>query len=421
MKISNHSRYSLALLLFFALTIYILIISEVSQPSFKNDFQAFYGSVKLFLNGNNIYTSIPLDQIGEVSKEVMNLRGWKTLYPNLNPPLLTLILLPFGILDYQTAYIIWSMFSLICGFISVFIITKALFQGDNINGSIQIAILLLIFYPTFSTIILGQVSMMLLLLLVVSWISFRSGRNALAGIFLGIALGLKLFTGLFLLLVIFRQKWKLLLWYIGTYITINLISVIIFKVETYQAYINILRSVSWHAASWNGSVFGFISRLFGESGYNSIFNRPELSFSISVAFSLLLFSLCIWIIHLSRKSLLNDEDLLFSLTLILMLLFSPLGWMYYFVLLIIPATIIWSRIRNTNSRFKGWLFLAWLISAIPQLELFSQELAIFNFLIISNIYFFALIVFAGILIGLLPDKEISYLEIKDLTGKESLS
>jgi len=69
----------------------------------------------------------------------------------------------------------------------------------------------------------------------------------------------------------------------------------------------------------------------------------------------------------------NEEivnDLAFSACLVLMLLVSPLGWMYYFQVLLIPLVTIWegSGTLPGGRAFRWLAVLAWMLSTVPRLQ-----------------------------------------------------
>ena len=62
------------------------------------------------------------------------------------------------------------------------------------------------------------------------------------------------------------------------------------------------------------------------------------------------------------------DDLAFSSYIVIMLLVSPLGWIYYFPFLLIPLTAIWkgSHLLGGGGSFRTLAVLAWLLSTMPK-------------------------------------------------------
>ena len=103
-------------------------------------------------------------------------------------------------------------------------------------------------------------------------------------------------------------------------------------------------------------------------------------------------------------------DLWFSLTIVAMLLISPLGWMYYFPCLLIPLAVAWRSSNKTSFKhgYKLLIAFAFLLTTIPQLLIYSADMndAITCF-VWAGFYFYSLLLFSGILIYLAHHSKVS--------------
>jgi len=81
------------------------------------------------------------------------------------------------------------------------------------------AIMQLTFFPTIATMAEGQITLLILLLVLAGWSASRKGADRVTGLIFGIALSLNLFTGLLLIFFLIGQRWKLLAWDVGTFLT----------------------------------------------------------------------------------------------------------------------------------------------------------------------------------------------------------
>jgi hypothetical protein len=192
----------------------------------------------------------------------------------------------------------------------------------------------------------GQVSNLLLLLIAGSWIAGRNHRETLSGILIGMACAIKIFCGLFLIYFLISKQYKAFFSAILSGFMIFIGTIILFGFKSYLYYFQTLTHISWYGESWSISFKSFFIRLFSPTEKNIVlYNAPHLAQFLTLFFSALLLTALVFTWHKLRqhkyhflKSTYYDTG--FSLTLISMLLLSPLGWNYYFNLLIIPYLIL---------------------------------------------------------------------------------
>jgi hypothetical protein len=250
------------------------------------------------------------------------------------------------------------------------------------------------YFPTWASVVYGQFGLLLFVLLALSWYGARSGRDGLAGVSLGLALSLKPFAAIFVLLFVLRRRWRLLGWTVGTSTACAVVGLAAFGWEPYRHYLSELGGTNWYAASWNASFLGFFSRIFGGSRNVPLVEAPLVAQALTSAGSLALLGVVAWMSNpLSTAVSERRFDFAFALTVLAMLLVSPLGWMYYFPSLAIPALVLW---RAGAGRACA---VAWLLSTVPHLLVpsarFNDPLAWFTW---AGCYFYALLLFAGLLV-----------------------
>jgi hypothetical protein len=319
-----------------------------------SDYGKFYHSQQMLIQGKNIYTPIyfihnkkhpePGHSIlaaqGTQPKQAIRLAG------NLNPPFFTLVSFPLAYLSYPHALLVWTFLSIIAGYFSILLIQQKL-EPSSIR-SLSTCLLLLIgfsiFFPSFANLQFGQVSLLLLPLLVFGWRNAHDQKSTKAAIFLGLATSLKPFIGLFLFYFLIRKEWRALSVFIFTIFICGLIAAAFFGIDIYYPYYQACHQIAWAASSWNVSIYGFLLRLIGGPEANTpliplpglfIFAYPFLS-------ALLIAALIGFLQPLPGIALRKKTDLDFSFTLVAMLLLSPLGWLYYFPFLSIPWLILWN-------------------------------------------------------------------------------
>jgi hypothetical protein len=99
-------------------------------------------------------------------------------------------------------------------------------------------------------------------------------------------------------------------------------------------------------------------------------------------------------------------DLVFSLALVEMLLISPYGWLYYFPLLILPLIVAWRFVKNYNINKIVLILImfVWGLTTIPTPLIWAEDVRMnqpFLWFTSAGLYFYALLAFTGICMGLL--------------------
>jgi hypothetical protein len=377
------------------------MIFYISQGDIGGDFVIFYGSAHNFIDGRDIYAPVPFDRYFEVLPEVLSILGCDSLYPNLNPPFQTLLFLPLPLIDIQNAYRVFAFLSILLGLISIRIIENSHKPAEN-ERSLLSGILLFAFFPTVSAIGEGQITLVILFLLVVGWSASRAGKDQIAGLALGLALSLKLFTGLFLIYFLIRRRWKLLAWYLGTFLMTSFLAFMVFGIDAYLQYLEILKDINWYELSWNASFTGFFTRLFeGTSDIIKIY-RPDITNIAVLSFSLIALITLVWAAW-PRDDADSDTrfDLGYALTLVLMLLISPFGWLYYFPFLIIPTILILRISSQSRNHFlKAFVIIVWIMLTIWPLLQRTQVNAVY-ILFQTGFFTYVLVAFGVLLVWLI--------------------
>jgi hypothetical protein len=263
--------------------------------------------------------------------------------------------------------------------------------------------LLLLYFPTLMSVLMGQWPLVSLLLLTMAWLAWKGDRHALAGALLGILAGIKLFFGAFFLFFLARKEWRASIWFAAAGLVSLLVSVLAAGPGSILEYLGVLQDIDWFSASWNASILGFVKRVFGEPGNASLFSLPLMASILGRVLGLLAAVLLIVMARRGRavEPSADLNDLAFSSCIVLMLLISPLGWIYYFPFLLIPFTVIW---RVSLDLPRGvWIqvaaMIAWMMSTTPRLLVTKEALGGDPALILgwAGVYSYALVLL-GILL-----------------------
>jgi hypothetical protein len=385
-----YQTVALAILLLVLLVAYLLLLSSVSKLPVVWDFTIYYASARHFWEGQSLYAAVPVDAFGTPPESISLARD--TLHANLSPPPAMLLMVPLGLWSYTSAYSIWTIFSILCGLASVVCLGSTLGRGNGrVVPTLVLGILLLAHFPTFVNVQLGQVALVLLLLLSIVWVAARGGRDTAAGIALGLALTMKLFVALLLLYFLVRRRWRLVAWSAATLLLTTTAGLLVFGLASFREYLSALETVTWFASNWNASFLGFFTRILGGSENVPLVDVPGLAHALSYALSLVGVLGLVWLSWpRGGEPLPAAFDLGFGLSLALMLLVSPLGWIYYLPLMLIALAGAW----RVSGSLKWALVVAWILSIIPTPVLQAVEvndpLSWFTW---ASVYFYAALAF----------------------------
>ncbi len=200
-----------------------------------------------------------------------------------------------------------------------------------------------------------------------AWRSARRDRWLRAAVWLGIAASLKPFLGVFLLYLLLKRGRGPALAMAGSAATCALVGVAVFGWSQSIRWLETLGSVDWTWAAMNGSVTGLLTRNFAANPFvRPLIDAPGLIAPAAVVCSLALG----WVSFraVARDNSADAVDRAFALLVLLALLVSPLGWVYYLWLIAGPAFALWRSSRTRPSRARDvflWLAVPGLIWPLP--------------------------------------------------------
>jgi glycosyl transferase family 87 len=168
------------------------LVTLLPSPDMRElhvDFDTFRLSAVALLDGADIYAT-------------------PAKLPNLNPPLLTVLLVPFAWVDALTAYRIFAVLMLLVVVGSVLAVARELRLRRWVRVAAVAAVLAS--SPLHGTLLLGQIYPLLLGGLVAGWIAERRGRPVLAAVLYGVVVALKPSLAPVLLLAAAQRRWTAL-------------------------------------------------------------------------------------------------------------------------------------------------------------------------------------------------------------------
>jgi hypothetical protein len=321
-----------------------------------HDFANYYFSAKILANGDfNSSMFFPY----EFNKAIANL-GFQNIFVSYAPntPFLAVFFLPFTFISVVKAKI---FFNIISSFLLVYSCYR-LFNFYKINIRYVILIPLLFFVPIKNNLLFGQVYFLLFFMLTEGLIAYEKQKFKKMSLFLSLAIFLKVFPILFVLIFIFKKQFKPLLYTIFSCILILGISITITGIDVWIVFFKTVLpkasngEITGSIVDNYQSVLMFLKRLLlfdATENYTVLFS----SFLLSFKFLLVLIGF-----YITKKNLNNLY--VFSYWILASYLISPYGSTYGFILMLfVLISILKSSISNIQK--SVFLMLLFLINNLP--------------------------------------------------------
>ncbi|MGD2123749.1 MAG: hypothetical protein PVJ76_18515, partial [Gemmatimonadota bacterium] len=139
--------FGLALAGALALSLYVMGLTEIAKHAENADFALFHHSAQKLVEGRSIYEPLPAGH--PLATQQHSPTGLDRPLPNLNPPFQTFLFSPLARFPTQTAYLIWTSFSLLCGLGAAILIgLKGWGSPRKALTSLLTVDLLLLYFPT---------------------------------------------------------------------------------------------------------------------------------------------------------------------------------------------------------------------------------------------------------------------------------
>ena len=342
----------------FWLRIIILICGLLANASILNnyrnvgsDFVQDYIAANSLRRGGSLYG----EDIKKLENEMLGFNG----PPNFHPPFNALLFLPFSFLSYNKAFVVLGVISLIL----LLLINQLVVKDLELNGEwfLNFTCFTLCWYPFICCLGNGQSSMIIAACLIAGWFWMRRKKEYVAGFLFAIATLMKLFPGLVLLYLLIMKNWRALFATVFFIVVGLLATAFIAGVEDMQTYaiITVARDIDvFRGYVLNHSIGGIVAKLFGKQmgWFSPLVEIPHIA---SVLTTLLSIGILFYTILKLRAMAAEKElsDYAFGLTLVTMLLLSPLTWSHIFPVLIFPVSLLLREYIDEPSSKKLRLLL----------------------------------------------------------------
>ena len=261
-----------------------------------------------------------------------------------HPPLLILLHVPpTALFSARGAALAADLLSLALYVVMLWLLCRAVLSGIDTRMVLLLAVAGLGWSPIVDTLRQGQSGLVIAAVLVSAWYCLRSDRPVAAGVFVGLAVCLKLYPGLLLVYLAARLRRAL----VSAVVTILLCVAatgLVLGWSVFQEYLTVAQGTS---TAFGGSPLNVsFPALLGKNGV-------AVNHVAWMAIGVTLVGVCLWFMHRPLAATLSREllDLEYSLFLIAALLISPVTWNHYFPSLLLPLVV---TARLVVSNRPGW-------------------------------------------------------------------
>jgi alpha-1,2-mannosyltransferase len=384
-------------LLAFGLFFYFYAGQLIKQPS--TDFPSFYwGARYAWVDHLNPY--------GESSFAPVEPQTGQSIFPYLYPPFSLLLFAPLAWFSYPTARVVMLGVNLACLLGCLYLLLWLYLRPRRVWLGLVLAVFGLVFQPVLVTLDHGQVNLLVLFLILLSWAGLEKKIAPFwAALALSAAIVLKTYPVILLAWFVLKREWRVLGWTFVFLAAATVLSGVLLPGLWADWVVQVLPSGGYGltpmglfspAAPWNQGINGFTARLFLENTYSAnFFLSPRVAKVAPVALSLgvlfpTLFVLALRVLPrqfaLFRKSPLSilSVDTVGQVTtslnlealaalLLVMFLITPLSWEHHLVFAL-PAIFLLACRLADRGKVRWQLFGAVLCGLLLALPLpFSSE------------------------------------------------
>ncbi len=335
-----------------------------------NDFFQEWASARNYFDGRPIYTSHEVT--AKLYAGYERNAGDRFISYNAHPPPSVLLSLPFGLIGYRDATLLWNLFSLVAVGTSLILMARELGHGPEPWVIFPAVTLMLLNDPFRQQMNQGQLNGLLLLLITGSWLADRRGHFTLAGCLVGLAAAVKIYPGFLLGYFLLRRDWRAVAAGLTTISLLSLVSLDVLGVDAYRDYVlTVMPNVTrrFQGGMLNASLSGYWIKLFDQGSYNyehmvePVYKSLALTYTgIALSYLAILGS---WAARVIEARTRTQIDHAFGLSLLAMLLLSPITWNHYFLLAALPLLLIWEVLPRRTSAQIAFMLLVIGLSLNP--------------------------------------------------------
>jgi len=184
-----------------------------------------------------------------------------------HPPFEALLLSPLAGLPYRTAYLLWGLLNALVWLVLPYVVRP---YAPVPRDALGYFALWFLFAPLGVALYQGQPSLLLLLLYAITFVSLKRGSDVTAGLCLGLGLFKFQFVLPFVLIFLFRRKWRFLTGFLITAVVLAVLSLLAVGWQGVLSYVRLLLkvgsetgNVSYGSATDMGTLQGLVYAILG--------------------------------------------------------------------------------------------------------------------------------------------------------------
>ncbi|MDZ4671757.1 MAG: glycosyltransferase family 87 protein [Phototrophicales bacterium] len=183
----------------------------------------------------------------------------------LYPPLLAQLLAPFiGILGEPSTASLWYWLNVGC-IVGIILLMRRYTAPQH---HIWLWVFPVIFFPITNTLYLGQVTIILAFLFMLTWHDYHQEKHIRAGMWLALACWIKVFPVFIVLYFILRRDWRVVRGVVIGGVALGIFQILVsgidMMIEAFQVMLTLFAYGQEGGSFQNSSILGFASRLFTE-------------------------------------------------------------------------------------------------------------------------------------------------------------
>lgn len=316
----------------------------------NHDFEVQYQAAERLRAGENIYADSAAFKEALESGQ-FNMADDSIRWPYANPPLLAILTVPLTYLPYAAAAAFWTWLNILMLLGACAAVLAAIGRLDWVGAVVTLA-LLYGYYPAAVCLRLGQTEILLFLLIALSFLALKRGKEGWAGAALGFAAAIKFFPVAFILFLLWKRKWKAAAWGFGVAAVALAASIVAAGPENFAAYTeawSVYAGGAFSAFPLNQSLNGFLSRTFRPNIFAPTLRGlelPGLATGLWLGGAAVLGAALAWFTRRPVDVRSDRFDLEFSAAILALLLAQPHSQVYAFVWLLLPLIVLACRAVN---------------------------------------------------------------------------
>lgn len=341
--------YALALAALLSMSVYAKTALKESMESRFDDFGHYWINAKLLTEGYDVWK-------WDAAVEARNqqLAAQENINPTIRPYHslgFFLLMRPFAALAFHQSILWWFWGGHLLFFIALLLLFRKLHPGSETGDAWLFLFLVFSFWPLREQLHQMQPNFVLLFLVTAALCLYRSQRFFPAGCVLGIAVHLREYIALALLVFFLRKEWRVAVGAIAGFISLKLAALAVYGLPFEISYLSFVLNFfgrHHHVSIINDSVPAFIKRVtiqpFGEAG------------SMLLVVVVCAAALIAAVLH----ALKSKHDRMASVYLFLILPFVISPWLHesHYVVLYPSITYAWGRLSGVKNAAWYAVFIA---------------------------------------------------------------